>query len=109
MTEFAGVAALTENDYYMENAKTIIDNRSFTTKELTRLGFTVTDSLANFVFAKHNHISGEELYQKLKARGVLVRHFKKARISEYVRITIGTLSQMKTLIKCIEAILEETT
>ena len=109
MTEFAGVAALTENDYYMENAKTIIDNRSFTTKELTRLGFTVTDSLANFVFAKHNHISGEELYQKLKARGVLVRHFKKARISEYVRITIGTLAQMETLIKCIEAILEETT
>ena len=109
MTEFAGVAALTENDYYMENAKTIIENRSWTTKQLTRLGFTVTDSMANFVFAKHDRISGEELYQKLKARGVLVRHFKKARISEYVRITIGTISQMETLIKCIEAILEETT
>ena len=109
MTEFAGVAALTENDYYMENAKTITKNRSWTTKQLTRLGFTVTDSMANFVFAKHNRISGEALYQKLKARGVLVRHFKKARISEYVRITIGTIAQMETLIKCIEAILEETT
>lgn len=109
MTEFAGVAALDENDYYIENAKTIMKNRSWTTKQLTRLGFTVTDSMANFVFAKHDRISGEALYQKLKARGVLVRHFKKARISEYVRITIGTIAQMETLINCIEAILEETT
>ncbi len=93
----------------MENCRTIVEVRGWTKQQLENLGFTVTDSMANFVFAKHDRISGEELYQKLKARGVLVRHFKKARISEYIRITIGTISQMETLIKCIEAILEETT
>ncbi len=107
MTEFAGVAALTENDYYMENAQTIIRNRQWTVQQLQKLDFTVTDSMANFVFAKASRISGEALYQKLKARGVLVRHFKKARISEFVRITIGTMEQMETLIRNIEAILEE--
>ena len=51
---------------------------------------------------------GKTLYQKLKSRGVLVRHFDKARISDYVRITVGTLEEMQTLITKIGEILEET-
>jgi len=109
MTEFAGVAALQESDYYLNNAKTITKNRSRTAQQLKSLGFSVTDSKANFLFAKSDRISGEMLYQKLKQRGVLVRHFKKPRISEYVRITVGTMEQMDILLRNIEAILEETT
>ena len=105
MTEFAGVAALEENDYYLQNAKTIMANRAWTVSELQKLGFTVLDSKANFVFAKSDKIDGEKLYKELKARGVLVRHFTKARISPYVRITIGTLQQMETLIEKIKEIL----
>ena len=106
MTEFAGVAALEENDYYMANAQTIMENRAWTKKALEELGFFVLDSKANFLFAKSDRITGEELYKKLKARGVLVRHFTKARIDAFNRITIGTLEQMEILIKNIQEILE---
>ena len=106
MTEFAGVAALRDNDYYMQNARTIMENREWTKKALENLGFFVLDSKANFLFAKSDRITGEELYKKLKARGVLVRHFTKERIDAFNRITIGTLEQMQILIKNIQEILE---
>ena len=106
MTEFAGVAALEENSYYIENAQTIIRNRQWTTEQLQKLGFTVLDSKANFVFAKSDKIDGEALYSKLKQRGVLVRHFTKDRITQFNRITIGTMAQMEILIKNIKEILE---
>ena len=106
LTAAAGIAALRENDYYMNNCRTIAENRAWTTEQLTRLGFTVLDSKANFVFAKSAAIDGETLYQRLKARGVLVRHFNKPRIAPFVRITIGTMEQMQILIHTIQTILE---
>ncbi len=106
LTAAAGLAALCENDYYMANCRVIEQNRAWTTNELTRLGFTVLDSKANFVFAKSDRIGGQELYEQLKARGVLVRHFAKDPIADYNRITIGTMEQMQTLIQTIICILE---
>ena len=105
MTEFAGVAALEENDYYMDNVQTILRNRQWTTQQLRMLGFTVLDSTANFVFAKSDRIDGETLYKELKQRGVLVRHFTKDRIAQFNRITIGTMEQMEILIQNIKEIL----
>ena len=106
MTEFAGVAALEDNAYYMENAKTIMANRQWTREQLEELGFTVLDSKANFLFAKSDRIDGEQLYLQLKKRGVLVRHFTKPRIAPYVRITVGTAEQMQILVDNIKKILE---
>ena len=106
MTEFAGVAALEENDYYMSNVQTIIRNRKWTTAQLESLGFTVLDSKANFIFARSDRIEGEQLYKELKRRGVLVRHFTKDRIAQFIRITIGTIEQMEILIKNIKDVLE---
>lgn len=106
MTEFAGVAALEENDYYQSNAKTIMYNRQWTTMQLENLGFTVLDSKTNFIFASSGKVDGETLYKELKKRGVLVRHFTKERITQFIRITIGTMAQMETLIKNIKEILE---
>lgn len=105
MTEFAGVAALEERDYYAQNIHTIIRNRQWTTQQLRKLGFTVLDSKTNFIFAKSDRIDGESLYHQLKQRGVLVRHFKKERIAQFNRITIGTMEQMEILIKNIKEIL----
>ena len=105
MTEFAGVAALEENSYYMDNAKEIIRNREWTTAQLRTLGFEVLDSKTNFVFAKSCRIDGETLYRELKKRGVLVRHFTKERIAQFNRITIGTREQMEILIRTIREIL----
>ena len=106
MTEFAGVAALEDNAYYMENAKTIMANRQWTKDQLEELDFTVLDSKANFLFAKSDRIDGEQLYLQLKKRGVLVRHFTKPRIAPYVRITVGTAEQMQILVDNIKKILE---
>ena len=106
MTEFAGVAALEDNAYYMENARTIMANRQWTKEKLEGLGFTVLDSKANFLFAKSDRIDGEQLYLQLKKRGVLVRHFTKPRIAPYVRITVGTAEQMQILVDNIKILLE---
>ncbi len=106
MTEFAGVAALADNSYYLNNVQTIIRNRQWTTEQLRKLGFAVLDSQANFVFAKSHRIGGEDLYRQLKQRGVLVRHFTKPRIAQYIRITVGTMEQMERLIQTIQEILE---
>ena len=107
MTEAAGVAALSDPEYFRRNCETIMANRAWTTAALENLGFTVLPSLTNFVFAKSDKIGGGELYRKLKDRGILVRHFTKDRIKDFNRITIGTLEQMQTLIAAIEDILKE--
>ncbi len=106
MTMAAGLGVMADEEYTKENCKSIAMSRQYTEKELTRLGFNLTSSLANFVFAKHPHISGKDLYLKLKENGVLIRHFDKEKIADYNRITIGTIDQMEILIKEIENILE---
>ncbi len=107
MTSAAGIGALEDDDYMKENCKTIIENREYTVFELKKLGFEMPDSKANFVFAKHPDFDGEELYKKLKSKGILVRHFTKKSICQYNRITIGTKEQMSTLIKTLSEIMEE--
>jgi histidinol-phosphate/aromatic aminotransferase/cobyric acid decarboxylase-like protein len=107
MTEFAGVAALEDNEYYLANARTIQDNRAWTVARLEGLGFSVLPSKANFVFATHENMDGEKLYLELKKRGVLIRHFTKERICRYNRITIGTKEQMQILIDTIKDIQKE--
>lgn len=103
----AGAAALDEQAYYDANCRTIQANRADTTQALRALGFEVLDSKANFIFARTDAISGGDYYRALKSRGVLVRHFDKPRISDYVRITIGTREQMDTLLARTKDILKE--
>lgn len=105
MTLAAGLATLKNEKKVRKNCETIIKNREYTANALRNLGFYLTDSKANFIFAKSDKIGGEELYLKLKERGVLVRHFKLPRIKDFVRITIGTKKQMDILIKTVEEIL----
>lgn len=107
MTQMAGVGAIEDNDYYMDNCKKIIAAREKTKTALEGLGFEVLSSKANFLFARSPKISGEELYLSLKARGILVRHFTSERIKEFNRITVGTQEQMDVLIREITSILEE--
>ncbi|MBR1455681.1 MAG: histidinol-phosphate transaminase [Oscillospiraceae bacterium] len=106
MTAAAGVAALEENAYYMDNCRAIIANREYTAQALRALGFEVLDSSANFLFARCPGWDGGELYRKLKARGILVRHFDKPRIADFLRISIGTREQMERFIGATAEILE---
>lgn len=107
LTMAAGVAAVKDNDYYMDNCKKIIQNREYTTHELEALGFYVIPSKANFIFARSDKIGGEELYLKLKDNGILVRHFTKEKIKDFNRITIGSKSEMESFVKTVKQILEE--
>ena len=107
LTQIAGTKAIEENSYYIDNCKKITDTREYTVKELTASGFTVLPSKANFVFAKSDKISGEDLYLRLKDKGVLVRHFTSQRIKEYNRITIGSREEMEIFISKVKEILGE--
>jgi histidinol-phosphate aminotransferase len=103
----AGEAAVDDEAYYIDMRAKIVRTRDRTAAALKALGFVMTDSKANFLFAKHPNLSGSTLYQKLRARGILVRHFDKPRISDYLRITIGTDAQMDTLINALKTILAD--
>ncbi len=107
MTQAAGIATLRHDAEAQQHCKTIIETREWARKELEQLGFAVTDSRANFLFAAHERIDGKALYQALRAHGILVRHFDDPLISRYNRITVGTREQMTTLINTIRTILEE--
>ena len=106
ITAALGIGVLKDDLKIKENCNRIIENREYTVSELKKLSFYVTKSTANFVFAKHEKISGLKLYEELKKRGVLVRHFSKKEICDFNRITIGSLEEMKILIKTIKDILE---
>lgn len=103
----AGEAALKEQRYYDENCRKIIENRDYTTAALEALGFTVLPSKANFLFARTPRMCGEALYLALKDKGILVRHFSRKDIADYVRITIGSMEQMQALIAAVQEILRQ--
>lgn len=107
LTQIAGTACIREDEYYMNACKEIEKVREYTRAELLKLGFEVLESKANFLFAKHNEIEGNELYLKLKGRGVLVRHFTSERICQFNRITIGTKEQMDIFLETVKTIMEE--
>lgn len=99
LTLAAGEAAVDSDAYYKENAKKIMATREKTVTALTALSFTILESKANFIFAKPPKISGADFYGQLKKKGVLVRHFEKEKIRDFVRITIGTEEQMKVFLQ----------
>jgi len=107
LTMLLGEKTVEAEGYYQEKCRSIIATRTATAAGLKKLGFTVLDSDANFLFARHGRLSGEEIYLKLKARGVLVRHFTKERIKDYNRITVGTPEQMQKMLKILEELLCE--
>lgn len=107
LTLLAGEAAINDKAYFETTRNKIIENREYTVAELEKRRFSVLPSKTNFVFAAHKTVGGEELYSKLKARGILVRFFNKERLSDFLRITIGTKEQMDALLNTLDAILSE--
>lgn len=96
-------AAINDREYFEQTVEKVIKTREWTKQELKRLGFVFGDSKSNFIFAKHPEISGNELFEALKANKIFVRHFSKPeRIGDYLRISIGTDEQMQTLISFLE-------
>lgn len=107
VTETFGIQAIADKDYFVACCSKIVANRKYLVDLLKKHNFYVLDSKANFVLAKNNAISGKNLYLSLKSRGVLVRYFDSERLKDYVRITVGSESDINALNSAITTILEE--
>lgn len=98
-TALAGAAAAFDDvEYFQECCQKVIASRNWVTAELQVLGFKVLPSAANFVFATHTNQDAADIATKLREDGVIVRHFKQARIEQYLRISIGSEEQNQALI-----------
>lgn len=94
-----GVASIKDDAYFKKTCKNIIETREWFKGEMTKLGFTFPDSKANFIFAKHESIPASEIFEAAKKEHIYVRYFKKPRIDNYLRITIGTREEMENFLK----------
>ena len=102
----AGAIAAIEDQAHLEamSAK-VIQTREKLLTQLSTLGFETLPSTANFIFTRHPKHAGAKLYQALRDRGIIVRHFKSPRIEEFLRITIGTNEQSAALVSALQEIL----
>lgn len=108
MAQAAGVAACEENEYYMENCRKIMEARGFAIDALREIGMTVTDSVGNFVFASVPGIDDStEIAKALEARHILVRRWNSPRVRAWLRISIGTMEQMRALVSALREILQK--
>jgi len=101
------IAALEDAKTFNYNTQLIKNNKEYLEEALKEIGFTIIPSHANFLFVKHPKINSEELYNELKERKILVRHFKGETQTEYLRITIGTMTEIKQLCVELKSILED--
>ena len=107
LTLLAGEAALADAPYFARCCTQVAAVRDETAQALRALGFTVTDSKTNFLFAgAHPAVSGGEYYAALRQSSILVRHFTLPRIENWVRISVGTAAQMQRLVDVTKQILD---
>lgn len=97
-----GTAAVLDDAYFKEMIGKIVKTREWTKEQLKRFGFSFADSKANFLFVSHEKVPAKDIFLALKANNIYVRHWDKERISNYLRITIGTDEQMEKLVAFLE-------
>src|SRR5690606_35527972 len=91
-------AAFEDRAYFEQTCRQVIDSREALVEQLVARGFQVLPSAANFIFARHPQQDAAGLAARLREQGVIVRHFKQARIAQFLRITIGTPEQNQALL-----------
>lgn len=101
-----GVAAVEDEDYFQKTVEKVIDTREWTKRELSRLGFHFQDSMTNFIFAAHDRVPAQIIFEKLREKHIFVRHFSTPKIENYLRISIGTQEEMEIFIRETEKILQ---
>lgn len=104
LAEAAAVAAFRDRSYFNETCDKVIQSRDKVIKGLQELGFEVLPSAANFVFTRHPEHDAAVLAAGLRKEGVIVRHFNKRRIDQFLRITIGTPSENQHLLSVIDTL-----
>jgi histidinol-phosphate aminotransferase len=102
------IASVEDSAYFEESRRKVIATRVTLTAQLQALGFEVLPSAANFVFARHPQHDGARLAEALRQRAIIVRHFKAARIEQYLRITVGSAEQCAALVTALRTIVQAT-
>ena len=102
-----GTAAFGDTGHLKESCRKIIATRERIRAELLKLGAKVIDSSANFLFIGFPGVPGSELQEKLRGKGILVRHFNAPRIDGFVRVSIGTDDEMDAFLKVIHEVIHE--
>jgi histidinol-phosphate aminotransferase len=105
LAQAGAIATLQDEAYFQQSRARVIEGRERLTLGLRGLGFDVLPSAANFVFARHPAQQGARLAGALRRRAVIVRHFAAPRISDYLRITVGTDAQVDRLLSALSDIL----
>ncbi|MFD4839873.1 histidinol-phosphate transaminase [Achromobacter sp. NPDC058515] len=100
------VAALEDTEYFEKTRRAVIETRSRMTAGLESLGFEVLPSAANFVFVRHPSKDASGLAAALRERSIIVRHFRHARIDQFLRITVGTEAQCELLLSALAEVLQ---
>ncbi len=101
-----GVEAVRDDAYFRATCEKVIATRERLKGQLGELGFEFQDSKTNFIFAKHASVPAEHIFKELKSRNIYVRYWNKPRISEYLRITVGTDEECDTLVANLKDILK---
>ena len=104
MTQAAGIGTIEDEEYTQKNIAEICRERELTRNALCEMGFDVLDSKTNFLFAHHEKISGIRIFEALKERHIMIRHFSKPGINDWNRITIGTHEQMQAMLNALKEI-----
>lgn len=102
-----GTETVKDDVYFKETVQKIIDTREWSKTRLTELGFTFPDSMSNFIFASHNRVPAKALFEALKKQQIYVRYFDQPRLSNYLRISIGTREEMEALFAFLEKYLAQ--
>lgn len=103
--QVAATATLDDLPYYRKNFRKIIDTRDELSRTLTRLGFRVLPSRTNFILAKPPLFPAQQWLKKLREKKILVRWFGQPEVKDFLRITIGTEAEARTLIQAAKSIL----
>ena len=101
-----GAESVKDDAYFKDRLAAVIATREKTKLQLKSLGFVFPDSRTNFLFVTHPDLRAETIMKKLREKGIVVRHFPKPRIDNYLRISVGTEEEMQTLVCCLAEILK---
>jgi histidinol-phosphate aminotransferase len=105
VAQAGAVAAIADTDYMQQTSDSIIATRAWLTGQMEALGFEVLPSHANFIFTRHPAHDAATIAASLRERAILVRHFKQARIDQFLRISIGTDAECAALVDALKTIL----
>jgi histidinol-phosphate aminotransferase len=98
------IAALHDRRGFKYSRQMVMNNKEYLEENLKGLGFTIVPSRANFIYVKHGNVGAHELYERLKEKKILVRYYAGPVQSDYIRISVGTMSEIKSLLREITAI-----